>query len=67
MIDVQLVDSDGMPTQSSTPESSDADDDEEDVDDEGITEIRFVPDDKTQLDVMFTVSLSYSLEAYLWA
>ena len=41
--------------------------DEEDVDDEGITEIRFVPDDKTQLDVMFTVSLSYSLEAYLWA
>ena len=67
MIDVQLVDSDGMPTPSSTPESSDADDDEEDVDDEGITEIRFVPDDKTQLDVMFTVSLSYSLEAYLWA
>ena len=54
MIDVRLVDSDGTPTPSSTPESSDAEDDDEE-EDEGMTEVRYVPDDKTKLDDMFTV------------
>ena len=54
MIDVRLVDSDGTPTPSSTPESSDAEDDEEEG--EGMTEVRYVPEDKTKLEDMFTVS-----------
>ena len=57
MIDVRLVNSDGTPTPSSTSDSSDADDDEDDDDDsgEGMTEIRYVPDDKSKLHDMFTV------------
>ena len=55
MIDVRLVDSDGTPTPSSTPESSDAEDDE-DEEGEGMTEVRYVPEDKTKLEDMFTVS-----------
>ena len=53
MIDVRLVDEMGTPM--STPTSSDADDsgNEEDSDG-GMTEIRFVPDDRNLLDSMFT-------------
>jgi nucleotide-sensitive chloride channel 1A len=63
MIDVRLVDSDGTPTPSSTPESSDADDDDDDDDDsgEGMTEIRFIPDDKSKLHDMFTVSCAFNI------
>merc|ERR1719309_1111659 len=52
MIDVRLVDEEGTPM--STPTSSDADDsgNEEDSDG-GMTEIRFVPDDRNMLDSMF--------------
>jgi len=51
MIDAKLVDS--VPgTPASTPETSD-DDDEAD-DGEGMTEIRFAPDDKATLQVMFS-------------
>merc|ERR1719309_485732 len=52
MIDVRLVDETGTPM--STPTSSDADDsgNEEDSDG-GMTEIRFVPDDRNMLDSMF--------------
>merc|ERR1712003_252465 len=55
MIDVRLVDETGTPM--STPTSSDAgsDSDNEEDSDGGMTEIRFVPDDKTQLDRMFAV------------
>ena len=51
MIDAKLVDSEPA-TPRSTPESSDVDDDDED-DDEGMTEIRFAPDDKAKLQEMF--------------
>merc|ERR1719422_359228 len=55
MIDVRLVDETGTPM--STPTSSDAGSDSENEEDSdgGMTEIRFVPDDKTQLDRMFAV------------
>jgi len=52
MIDVRLVDEMGTPM--STPTSSDADDSgNEDDSDGGMTEIRFVPDDRGMLDTMF--------------
>lgn len=52
MIDVRLLDETGTPM--STPTSSDAGSDSEQEDsDGGMTEIRFVPDDKTKLDEMF--------------
>jgi len=52
MIDVRLVDEMGTPM--STPTSSDADDSgNEDDSDGGMTEIRFVPDDRGKLDTMF--------------
>ena len=47
MIDVKLVES-APPTPRSTPETSDSD---EGDDGEGMTEIRFVPDDKSKLQV----------------
>ncbi len=57
MIDVRLVDSDGTPTPSSTPESSDAEEEDDDADSgQGMTEIRYVPDDKSKLEEMFTVN-----------
>lgn len=50
MIDVKLVDSEpGTPT--STPETSD--DEDEANDGEGMTEVRFVPEDKSKLQDMF--------------
>ncbi len=59
MIDVRLVDSDGTPTPSSTPESSDAEEEDDDADSgQGMTEIRYVPDDKSKLEEMFTVRIS---------
>jgi hypothetical protein len=58
MIDVRLVDSDGTPTPSSTPESSDAEEEDDDADSgQGMTEIRYVPDDKSKLEEMFTVRI----------
>ena len=60
MIDVRLVDSDGTPTPSSTPESSDAEEEDDDADSgEGMTEIRYIPDDKSKLEDMFTVNMRY--------
>jgi len=56
MIDVRLVDSDGTPM--STPTSSDAGSDDEGNDDDsdgGMTEVRFVPDDRASLDQLFAV------------
>ena len=55
MIDVRLVDETGTPM--STPTSSDAgsDSDIDEDSDGGMTEIRFVPDDKNQLDGMFAI------------
>merc|ERR1712020_723505 len=55
MIDVRLVDETGTPM--STPTSSDAGSDSENEEDSdgGMTEIRFVPDDKSQLDRMFAI------------
>jgi len=50
MIDAKLVDSEPT-TPTSTPETSD---DDENDDGEGMTEIRFAPDDKANLQVMFT-------------
>lgn len=49
IIDVRLVDSEGTPN--STPNASD--DDEDGQSDQGMTEIRFVPEDKTALEPMF--------------
>merc|ERR1711978_608029 len=55
-IDVRLVDETGTPM--TTPTSSEAGSDSEQEDsDGGMTEIRFVPDDKSTLDAMF-VSMS---------
>ena len=51
MIDVRLVDEAGTPM--STPTSSEAGSDSEEESDGGITEIRFVPDNKLLLDSMF--------------
>merc|ERR1712029_150920 len=53
MIDVRLVDETGTPM--STPTSSEAgsDSENEEESDGGMTEIRFVPDDKNKLDTMF--------------
>jgi phenylpropionate dioxygenase-like ring-hydroxylating dioxygenase large terminal subunit len=53
MIDVKLVDSEpGTPR--STPETSDDDDDaDDDTSGGGMTEVRFVPDDKSKLQIMF--------------
>ncbi len=54
VIDVRLVESDETPTPSSTPNGSD--DESEDglaANDKGMTEIRFVPEDKTKLGEMF--------------
>jgi len=53
MIDKKLVDSDGMPTPTSTPESSDVDDEDEADDGEDMTEIRFVPENKDCLQDLF--------------
>ena len=53
MIDVRLVDETGTPM--TTPTSSEAgSDSEQEESDGGMTEIRFVPDDKAALDAMFT-------------
>merc|ERR1711997_978353 len=53
MIDVSLVDETGTPM--TTPTSSEAGSDSENEDEsDGMTEIRFVPDDATSLDSMFT-------------
>ena len=52
MIDKKLVESDGIPTPTSTPESSDVDESSED-DEEGMTEIRFVPENKGCLQDLF--------------
>lgn len=49
MIDVRFFDSEGTPT----PESSDMDNEDEIDEDTGMTEVRFVPEDKTHLDSMF--------------
>merc|ERR1712223_742169 len=51
MIDVKLVES-APPTPRSTPEASDSSEDEIN-DGEGMTEVRFVPDDKSKLQEMF--------------
>ena len=52
MIDVRLVDETGTPM--TTPTSSEAgSDSEQEESDGGMTEIRFVPDDKAALDAMF--------------
>ena len=52
MIDVRLVDETGTPM--TTPTSSEAGSDcEQEESDGGMTEIRFVPDDKAALDSMF--------------
>jgi len=52
MIDVRLVDETGTPM--TTPTSSEAgSDSEQEESDGGMTEIRFVPDDKATLDAMF--------------
>ncbi len=53
MIDTKLVDSE-PPTPRSTPETSDDDDDDDASSGQGMTEIRFVPDDKPKLEAMFT-------------
>jgi len=54
MIDKKLTDSEGMPTPTSTPESSDIDDDSEsDGDASDMTEIRFVPENKACLQDLF--------------
>jgi len=56
MIDVRLVDSDGTPM--STPTSSNAGSDDEgneDDSEEGMTEVRFIPDDRGSLDQLFAV------------
>jgi len=52
MIDKKLCDSEGMPTPTSTPESSDVDDDDSD-DGSDMTEIRFVPENKGSLQDLF--------------
>jgi len=54
MIDKKLTDSEGMPTPTSTPESSDLDDDSESDDEASdMTEIRFVPENKACLQDLF--------------
>jgi hypothetical protein len=55
MIDVRLVNPSEPSTPSSASEASDADEDDDDEEEEGITEIRYVPDDKSKLGEMFTV------------
>jgi len=50
MIDVRLVDTEGTPTSSSA--GSDMEDNEDDSEG-GMTEIRFVPDDKSKLETLF--------------
>ena len=51
MIDVSLVDPEKTPTPTSTPETSE--DESDDPDDPGMTEVRFVPDNKDKLQDMF--------------
>ena len=51
MIDVSLVDPEQTPTPTSTPETSE--DESDDPDDPGMTEVRFVPDNKDKLQDMF--------------
>ena len=60
ILDVRLEDSDGTPSPTSTPSNSDVNDDSDGDDDgvqldddEGITEIRFCPEDTAKLQEMF--------------
>ena len=58
ILDVRLEDSDGTPSPTSTPSNSDVNDSDDDDgvqldDDEGITEIRFCPEDTAKLQEMF--------------
>ena len=56
MIDVSLVDPEKTPTPTSTPETSE--DESDDPDDPGMTEVRFVPDNKDKLQVILK-AMSY--------